>query len=161
MLRRGEQGIRVVAPLRGIHKDLYALLEDVRKETVMEWERGRPMLPARLGLVRLDEPGDSIRRLQTHRDQVYAQEILSYRHTDTAKVAGTLSKRTDCRRLGTDGVGKGGASPCHQRYEREMKRHCRLELLALREQRRTAGQSGPEARIPDHQEGSGDADSHI
>ncbi|GKG10260.1 hypothetical protein Tco_0339006, partial [Tanacetum coccineum] len=35
------------------------------------------------------------------------------------------------------------------------------ELLALREQRRIAGQSGPEARIPDHQEGSGDADSHI
>ncbi|GJR85415.1 putative reverse transcriptase domain-containing protein [Tanacetum coccineum] len=29
------------------------------------------------------------------------------------------------------------------------------------EQRRTAGQSGPEARIPDHQEASGDADSHI
>ncbi|GJV09645.1 putative reverse transcriptase domain-containing protein [Tanacetum coccineum] len=32
------------------------------------------------------------------------------------------------------------------------------ELLALREQRRTAGQPGPEARIPDHQEASGDAD---
>ncbi|GKB61821.1 hypothetical protein Tco_0918007 [Tanacetum coccineum] len=35
------------------------------------------------------------------------------------------------------------------------------ELLALREQRRIARQSGPEARIPDHQEASGDADSHI
>ncbi|GKF47543.1 hypothetical protein Tco_0137345, partial [Tanacetum coccineum] len=35
------------------------------------------------------------------------------------------------------------------------------ELLALREQQRRARQPGPEARIPDHQEGSGDADSHI
>ncbi|GJS60510.1 putative reverse transcriptase domain-containing protein [Tanacetum coccineum] len=35
------------------------------------------------------------------------------------------------------------------------------ELLALREQQRKARQPGPEARIPDHQDASGDADSHI
>ncbi|GKA30494.1 hypothetical protein Tco_0716799 [Tanacetum coccineum] len=35
------------------------------------------------------------------------------------------------------------------------------ELLALREQQRRARQPGPEARIPDHQDHSGDADSHI
>ncbi|GJZ73914.1 hypothetical protein Tco_0638060 [Tanacetum coccineum] len=35
------------------------------------------------------------------------------------------------------------------------------ELLALREQQRRAGQPGPEARIPDHQDASRDADSHI
>ncbi|GKC35341.1 hypothetical protein Tco_1047725 [Tanacetum coccineum] len=35
------------------------------------------------------------------------------------------------------------------------------ELSALREQQRRARQPGPEARIPDHQEVSGDADSHI
>ncbi|GJU48743.1 hypothetical protein Tco_1218298 [Tanacetum coccineum] len=35
------------------------------------------------------------------------------------------------------------------------------ELLALREQQRRARQPGPEARIPDHQDASGDADSHI
>ncbi|GJS76466.1 hypothetical protein Tco_0726347 [Tanacetum coccineum] len=35
------------------------------------------------------------------------------------------------------------------------------ELLALREQHRRARQPGPEARIPDHQDASGDADSHI
>ncbi|GKD14911.1 hypothetical protein Tco_1199318, partial [Tanacetum coccineum] len=35
------------------------------------------------------------------------------------------------------------------------------ELLALREQQRRARQPGPEARFPDHQEGSGEADSHI
>ncbi|GJY65082.1 hypothetical protein Tco_0466542 [Tanacetum coccineum] len=35
------------------------------------------------------------------------------------------------------------------------------ELLALREQQRRARQPGPKARIPDHQDASGDADSHI
>ncbi|GJT89866.1 putative reverse transcriptase domain-containing protein [Tanacetum coccineum] len=35
------------------------------------------------------------------------------------------------------------------------------ELLALREQQRRARRPGPEARIPDHQDASRDADSHI
>ncbi|GKG16389.1 hypothetical protein Tco_0358712, partial [Tanacetum coccineum] len=35
------------------------------------------------------------------------------------------------------------------------------ELLALREQQRRARQLGPEARIPDHQDASRDADSRI
>ncbi|GJX21950.1 reverse transcriptase domain-containing protein [Tanacetum coccineum] len=35
------------------------------------------------------------------------------------------------------------------------------ELLSLREQQRRARQPRPEARIPDHQDASGDADSHI
>ncbi|GJR08624.1 hypothetical protein Tco_0791276 [Tanacetum coccineum] len=35
------------------------------------------------------------------------------------------------------------------------------ELLAPREQQRRARQPRPEARIPDHQDASGDADSHI
>ncbi|GKB25000.1 hypothetical protein Tco_0864401, partial [Tanacetum coccineum] len=35
------------------------------------------------------------------------------------------------------------------------------ELLTLREQQRKARQPGPETRIPDHQDASGDADSHI
>ncbi|GJT28283.1 putative reverse transcriptase domain-containing protein [Tanacetum coccineum] len=59
-----------------------------------------------------------------------------------------------------DGGGGGPMLPAkawaHMR--REMS-DMQAELLALREQRRTAGQSGPEARIPDHQEGSGDSDS--
>ncbi|GKG00127.1 hypothetical protein Tco_0301817, partial [Tanacetum coccineum] len=35
------------------------------------------------------------------------------------------------------------------------------ELLALREQQKRARQPGPETRIPDHQDASRDADSHI
>ncbi|GJT07981.1 hypothetical protein Tco_0842443 [Tanacetum coccineum] len=43
---------------------------------------------------------------------------------------------------------------------REMS-NIQAELLSLREQQRRARQPGPEARIPDHQDASGDADSHI
>ncbi|GKD14480.1 hypothetical protein Tco_1198887, partial [Tanacetum coccineum] len=50
------------------------------------------------------------------------------------------------------------------RVIRDMRREMsdmQAELLALREQQRRARQPGPEARIPDYQDTSGDADSHI
>ncbi|GJR85073.1 hypothetical protein Tco_0209084 [Tanacetum coccineum] len=50
------------------------------------------------------------------------------------------------------------------RVIRDMRREIsdmQTELLALREQQRIARQPGPEARIPDHQDASRDADSHI
>ncbi|GKE80246.1 hypothetical protein Tco_1550246, partial [Tanacetum coccineum] len=50
------------------------------------------------------------------------------------------------------------------RVIRDMRREMsdmQAELLALREQQRRAGQPGLEARIPNHQDASRDADSHI
>ncbi|GJY30512.1 hypothetical protein Tco_0414007 [Tanacetum coccineum] len=50
------------------------------------------------------------------------------------------------------------------RVIRDMRREMsdmQAELLSLREQQRRARQPGPEARIQDHQDASGDADSHI
>ncbi|GKF30507.1 hypothetical protein Tco_0100305 [Tanacetum coccineum] len=50
------------------------------------------------------------------------------------------------------------------RVIRDMRRemsNMQAEFLALREQQRTARQPGPEARIPDHQDATRDADSHI
>ncbi|GJZ25829.1 hypothetical protein Tco_0570082, partial [Tanacetum coccineum] len=50
------------------------------------------------------------------------------------------------------------------RVMRDMRREMgdmQAELLALREQRRRARQPAPDARIPDHQDASGDADSHV
>ncbi|GKD84010.1 hypothetical protein Tco_1350849 [Tanacetum coccineum] len=49
------------------------------------------------------------------------------------------------------------------RVMRDMRREMgdmQAELLALRGQQR-ARQSGPDARVPDHQDASRDADSHI
>ncbi|GKF67989.1 hypothetical protein Tco_0197668, partial [Tanacetum coccineum] len=50
------------------------------------------------------------------------------------------------------------------RVMRDMRREMgdmQAELLALREQQRRARQPGPDARIPDHRDASGDADSHV
>ncbi|GJV00494.1 hypothetical protein Tco_1329764 [Tanacetum coccineum] len=50
------------------------------------------------------------------------------------------------------------------RVMRDMRREMgdmQAELLALREQRRRARQPAPDARVPDHQDASRDADSHI
>ncbi|GJW86080.1 hypothetical protein Tco_0159225 [Tanacetum coccineum] len=50
------------------------------------------------------------------------------------------------------------------RVLRDMRREMgdmQAELLVHREQQRRARQPGPEARILDHQNASGDADSHI
>ncbi|GJU64294.1 putative reverse transcriptase domain-containing protein [Tanacetum coccineum] len=50
------------------------------------------------------------------------------------------------------------------RVMRDMRREMgdmQAELLALREQRRRARQPAPDARIPDHQDASRDADSHV
>ncbi|GJZ61559.1 hypothetical protein Tco_0617696 [Tanacetum coccineum] len=69
--------------------------------------------------------------LQTHHDHVYAHETY---------LQETLRVIRDMRR--------------------EMS-NMQTELLALREPQRRARQPGPEARIPDHQDASGDADSHI
>ncbi|GJW20725.1 hypothetical protein Tco_0031347 [Tanacetum coccineum] len=48
----------------------------------------------------------------------------------------------------------------HQAHETRFQMQ-QAELLALREQQRRARQPGPKARIPDHQDASRDADSHI
>ncbi|GKE99069.1 hypothetical protein Tco_0022420, partial [Tanacetum coccineum] len=50
------------------------------------------------------------------------------------------------------------------RVMRDMRREMgdmQAKLLALREQQRRARQPGPDVRVPDHQDASRDADSHI
>ncbi|GJR80958.1 hypothetical protein Tco_0151743 [Tanacetum coccineum] len=88
--------------------------------------------------------------LQTHRDHVHKTrfqmqqaELAVLRETDRRhqdQMVETLRVIRDMRREMSD---------------------MQTELLALREQQRRARQPGPEARIPDHQDASGDADSHI
>ncbi|GJX53808.1 hypothetical protein Tco_0282177 [Tanacetum coccineum] len=88
--------------------------------------------------------------LQTHRDHVHETrfqmqqaELATLRETDRRRqdqMVETLRVIRDMRREMSD---------------------MQAELLALRGQQRRARQPGPEARIPDHQDASGDADSHI
>ncbi|GJZ34114.1 hypothetical protein Tco_0579550 [Tanacetum coccineum] len=82
--------------------------------------------------------------LQTHRDHVYAHETHLQAHQTQLQLQGTLIQTQ------------------HQVHETRFPMQ-QAELAALREtnRRRQAQKPGPETRIPDHQDASGDADSHI
>ncbi|GJV48259.1 hypothetical protein Tco_1438471 [Tanacetum coccineum] len=115
--------------------------------------------------------------LQTHRDHVYAHETYLQAHQTQLQLQSTLiqtqhqvhetrfhMQQTELTALRETDRRRQEQIVETLRVIRDMRREMsdmQAELLALREQRRTAGQSGPEARIPDHQEASGDADSHI
>ncbi|GKD78185.1 hypothetical protein Tco_1340806, partial [Tanacetum coccineum] len=79
--------------------------------------------------------------LQTHREQVYAHESQLHAHQTQLQLQGTLIQT--------------------QHQSHETRDVCMSWLLALREQRRRARQPAPDARVPDHQDASRDADSHI
>ncbi|GJX23581.1 hypothetical protein Tco_0228026 [Tanacetum coccineum] len=96
----------------------------------------------------------SHQELQTHRDHVYAHETYLQAHQAQLQLQSTLIQTQ------------------HQVHETRFQMQ-HTELAALREtdrliclalrvgHRGRARQPGPEARIPGHQEASGDADSHI
>ncbi|GKE91161.1 hypothetical protein Tco_1572256, partial [Tanacetum coccineum] len=134
----GEVNTRVteLAELHGHDiQDLYALLEDAQD--------GRTRISQRVAMdsQRVDLlMGDRMtlqeiathQELQTHHDHVYAYETHIQAHQAQLQLQSTLIQTQ------------------HQ-----------AELLAHREQQRRARQPGPDARIPDHQDASEDADSHI
>ncbi|GJR23550.1 putative reverse transcriptase domain-containing protein [Tanacetum coccineum] len=81
--------------------------------------------------------------LQTHREQMQQAEMAELRESDRrrqAQIIETLRVMRDMRQEMGD---------------------MHAELLALREQRRKARQPAPDARVPDHQDASRDANSHI
>ncbi|GKC98309.1 hypothetical protein Tco_1168584 [Tanacetum coccineum] len=87
--------------------------------------------------------------LQTHRDHVHAHETHLQAYQTQLQLQGTLIQTQ------------------HQVHETRFQMQ-KAELAALREtdrrrqaQMRKARQPGPEARIPDHQDASGDTDSYI
>ncbi|GJU68300.1 hypothetical protein Tco_1254559 [Tanacetum coccineum] len=92
--------------------------------------------------------------LQTHRDHVYAHETYLQAHQTQLQLQSTLIQ-TQHQASGPD----GRDSPKIRDMRREMS-DSRLSCSTARAAR-IARQSGPEARVPDHQEASGDADSHI
>ncbi|GKC43595.1 hypothetical protein Tco_1061317 [Tanacetum coccineum] len=91
--------------------------------------------------------------LQTHRDHVYAHETHLQAHQTQLQLQGTpIQTQHQAQMVETLQVIRD--------MRREMS-DIQTELLSLREQQRRARQPGPEARIPDHQDASGDANSHI
>ncbi|GJY94398.1 hypothetical protein Tco_0510759 [Tanacetum coccineum] len=153
----GEVNTRVVE-LAELHErdtqDLYSLLEDAQDRL---------------------RSGDH--RTQTHRDHVYAHETYLQAHQTQLQLQSTLIQtqhqvhetRFQIQQAELASLRETDRRRQNQMVEtlrviRDMRREMgdmQAKLLALREQRRRARQPGPEARIPDHQEASGDADSHI
>ncbi|GJZ23240.1 hypothetical protein Tco_0560699 [Tanacetum coccineum] len=115
--------------------------------------------------------------LQTHCDHVYAHETYLQAHQTQLQLQGTLIQaqhqvhetRFQMQQAELAALRETDRSCQAQMVEtlqviRDMRREMsdmQAELLALREQQRRARQPGPDARIPDHQDASGDADSHI
>ncbi|GJZ03551.1 hypothetical protein Tco_0536826 [Tanacetum coccineum] len=166
----GEVNTRVTE-LAELHEhdtqDLYALLEDaqdsrthISQRVTMDSQRVDLLMEDRIAhretVLIIEEEAYASREawahviglsqavhyeLQTHREQVYAYEsqLHAYR-TQLQLQVETLRVMRDMRREMGD---------------------MQAELLALREQQRRARQPGPDVRVPDHQDASRDADSHI
>ncbi|GKD65538.1 hypothetical protein Tco_1307646 [Tanacetum coccineum] len=172
----GEVNTRVTE-LAELHEwdtqDLYALLEDAHDVWIMEEEAyaSREDWAHSIGLSQTIH-----HELQTHRDHVYAHETQIQAHQTQLQLQGTLiqtqhqvhetrsqmqqAKMAELRE--TDRKCKGQMVEI-LRVMRDMRREMgdmQAELLALRGKQR-ARQPRPDARIPDHQDASGDADSYI
>ncbi|GJS49912.1 hypothetical protein Tco_0600033, partial [Tanacetum coccineum] len=115
--------------------------------------------------------------LQTHREQVYAHESQIQAHQTQLQLQGTLiqtqhqvhetrsqMQQTEMAELRETDRRRKAQMVEILRVMRDMRREMgdmQAELLALREQQRRARQPGPDVRVPDHQDASRDADSHI
>ncbi|GJT73881.1 putative reverse transcriptase domain-containing protein [Tanacetum coccineum] len=127
-------------------QDLYALLEDAQDIWMVEEEAyaSREAWAHSIGLSQATH-----QELQTHRDHVYVHETHLQAHQTQLQLQGTLIRTQ------------------HQVHKTRFQMQ-QAEIAALREtgrrnqaQMRRARQPAPDARIPDHQDASGDADSHI
>ncbi|GJT24537.1 hypothetical protein Tco_0894474 [Tanacetum coccineum] len=112
---------------------LYALLEDAQGEEL--WRSEAYAFPRGLGFMSIGMSQAVHFELQTHHEQTQHQvlEIAFNAAADDGSALRRLTEMSDMQ----------------------------AELLAHRGQHRRARQSGSDARAPDHQEASRDADSHI
>ncbi|GJU02014.1 hypothetical protein Tco_1112352 [Tanacetum coccineum] len=115
--------------------------------------------------------------LQTHHEQVYAHESQLHAHQTQLQLQGTLiqtqhqvhetrsqmqqAEMAELRETDRRRQAQMVETLCVMRDMRREMGDMQAELLALREQRRRARQPAPDARVPDHQDASRDADSHI
>ncbi|GKF78891.1 hypothetical protein Tco_0234459, partial [Tanacetum coccineum] len=174
----GEVNTRVTE-LAELHEhdtqDLYALLEDAHNS------RSRISQRVNMDSQRVDLLMGDMMTLQetiwmTHRDYVYAHETHLQAHQTQLQLQGTLIQiqhqvhetRFQMQQVEIAALRETDRIRQTQMVKtlhvmRDMRREMgdiQTELLALRGQRRVR-QPTPDARIPDHQDASGDADSHV
>ncbi|GKD95533.1 hypothetical protein Tco_1379430 [Tanacetum coccineum] len=147
----GEVNTRVTE-LAELHEhdtqDLYALLEDAQDSWTRISQRVT-MDSQRVDLLMEDRIAHQETMLMTQhqvhetRSQMQQAEIAELRETERKRQVQMLE------------------TLCVMRDMMQEMGDMQAELLALREQQGRAGEPGPDARVPDHQEASRDADSHI
>ncbi|GKB51798.1 hypothetical protein Tco_0902551 [Tanacetum coccineum] len=161
-------------------QDLYALLEDaqdnrsrISQRVDMDSQRVDLLMGDRMTL----QETVTHQELQTHRDHAYAYETHLQAHQTQLQLQGTLIQtqhqvhethfqiqQAELAALRETDRRRQAQMVETLQVIRDMRREMsdmQGELLALREQQTRARQPGPEARIPDHQDASGDADNHI
>ncbi|GKD45677.1 hypothetical protein Tco_1270322, partial [Tanacetum coccineum] len=173
----GEVNTRVTE-LAELHEhdtqDLYALLEDAQDSRSRISQRAYASREAWAHSIGLSQV--THQELQTHRDHVYAHETHLQAHQTQLQLQGTLiqtqhqvhetrfqMQQAEIAALRETDRRRQAQMVETLRVMRDMRREMgdmQTELLALRGQRR-ARQPAPDARIPDHQDALGDADSHV
>ncbi|GJT91490.1 hypothetical protein Tco_1080335 [Tanacetum coccineum] len=155
-----------------VHEDLEQLHDDDLEEMDLKWNMALLSMRARKFYQRT---GRKI--IIDGSNTVGVTELAELHEHDTQDLYALLEDAQDrdsmdggrgglCfpRGLGSLDRIESGNSSGALNLSRDMRREMsdmQAELLALREQQRRARQPGPEAGIPDHQDASGDADSHI
>ncbi|GJX35647.1 putative ribonuclease H-like domain-containing protein [Tanacetum coccineum] len=160
-------------------QDLYALLKDaqdsrsrISQRVDMDSHRVDLLMGDRMTL----QETVTHQELQTHRDHVYAHETHLQAHQTQLQLQGTLIQtqhQVHKTRFQMQHAEIAALRETDRRRQAQMVETLRVmrdirremgemqtELLALRGQRR-ARQPAPNARIPDHQDASMDADSHV
>ncbi|GJT29613.1 hypothetical protein Tco_0909888 [Tanacetum coccineum] len=119
---------------------------------------------------------ETYQELQTHRDHVYAHETHLQTHQTQLQLQSTLiqtqhqvsetrfqMQQTAMAKLRETDRGRQAQLTEALRLVRDMRREMgdmQTELLSQREQLRRERQPGPDAMLPDHQEATGDSESH-
>ncbi|GJT85228.1 reverse transcriptase domain-containing protein [Tanacetum coccineum] len=175
----GEVNTRVTE-LAELHEhdtqDLYALLEDaqdsrtrISQRVTMDSQRAWAHAIGLSQAVHYE--------IYTHREQVYAHESHLHAHQTQLHLQGTLiqtqhhvhetrsqMQQAEMAELRETDHRRQAQMIKTLRVMRDMRREMgdmQAELLALREQWKRARQPASDARVPDHQDASRDADSHI
>ncbi|GJX39009.1 hypothetical protein Tco_0252312 [Tanacetum coccineum] len=138
-----------VTELAELHEDAQDGRTRISQRVAMDSQRVDLLMRDRMTL----QETATHQELQTHRDHVYADETHIQAHQAQLQLHSTLIQTQHQAQMAAT-----------LRVMRDMRRgmsDIQAELLAHREQQRKARQSGPDARILDHQDASGDTDSHI
>ncbi|GKD77819.1 hypothetical protein Tco_1340440 [Tanacetum coccineum] len=165
--RKGLVRLGWVTELAELHEhdtqDLYALLEDTQDGRTHISQREIVWIVEEEACASQEAWAHSIGLSQVHQAQLQLQSTLIQTQHQVYETRFQM-QQVEMAELRETNRRRQAHMTETLRVMRDMRREMsdiQGELLAHQEQQRRARQLGPDARIPDHQDASGDADSHI